>query len=613
MKKIFVLLLTLSLILSACGTAATSESTTTTTDAAQTAPVVASEPLTVSYADEDQTPASAESAVKITLAGDSISVDGSGATANGSNVTITTPGVYAISGTLNNGQILVESATEGTVNLILNGANISNSSTSPIFISSADKTIVTLADGTQNTLTDGAAYTFTGADVDEPNATLFSKDDLVINGNGALTVNANYNNGIASKDYLRIISGTITVNAINDGIKGRNYIAVKDASITVNAGGDGLQSNNDEDAEKGYILIEGGTFNITAGMDGIQAETRLTVNAGAFNISTAGGSSVNYAMEESAKGLKAGVDVTIADGTINIDSADDAIHSNGSVTINGGELQISSGDDGVHADVALTINNGNINILKSYEGLESVLLTINGGTIHLNASDDGVNGAGGVDGSSVNGRPGQNGFGGGTAQLIINGGYLYLDVAGDGLDVNGSISMTAGTVIVNGPVENMNGAVDYDAGFNMTGGYLLAVGSSGMAMAPDTTSTQYSIMYNFDTMQAAGTLIHIQTESGEDLLTFAPSKSFQSITLSSPQIANGATYTVFTGGSSSGNAVDGLYSGGTYSGGTQIASFTIASIVTTAGAASGFGPGGGPGGGGMPPGGGAPGGGAPPP
>lgn len=262
-------------------------------------------------------------------------MEGSGATVNGSTVTITEPGAYAISGTLNNGQILVDSSAEETVNLILNGATISNASTSPIFISSADKTIITLADGTQNVITDGATYVFTGAEVDEPNAALFSNDDLVINGSGSLTVNANYNNGIASKDYLRIVSGNITVNAVNDGIKGRNYIAVKDATITVNAGGDGLQSNNDEDATKGYILIEGGTFNIIAGLDGIQAETQLTVNGGTLNLVTGGGNTVNYESEESAKGLKAGVSLTIAGGTITIDSADDAVHSNGSVTVSG--------------------------------------------------------------------------------------------------------------------------------------------------------------------------------------------------------------------------------------------------------------------------------------
>lgn len=606
MKKLIILFLTLSLALTACGTT-TVESTTsaTTTDTtAQATPVAASEPLAVSYADEDETPALAETAVKIILAGDSITVEGSGATVNGSTVTITAPGVYSLTGTLNNGQIVVDTDQEGTVNLILGGVNITNSTTSPIFISSADKTILTLAESSQNVVTDGATYVFTSAEVDEPNAAIFSKDDLVINGSGSLTVNANYNNGIDSKDYLRIVSGNITVNAVNDGIKGRNYIAVKDATITVNAGGDGLQSNNDEDATKGYILIEGGAFNITSGLDGIQAETQLTVNGGVLNLVTGGGNTINYESEESAKGLKAGVIVTIAGGTIIIDSADDAVHANGSITISGGDLQITSGDDGIHADVAITVNDGNVNIIKAYEGIESVLITINGGNIHLNTEDDGINGSGGVDGSSVNGRPGQNQFAAGNAQVFLNGGYLVVNAQGDGLDSNGTMAMSGGTVIVNGPTNNGNGSLDFGI-FDITGGYLITAGSSGMAQSPSASSTQYAVMYNFDTMQAAGTLVHIETENGEEVLTFAPAKEFQSVVVSLPELVNGSTYLVFLGGSTTGTPIDGLYSDGSYTPGSQLANFTISSVVTTLGAAGGFGPGGGmpPGGGGMPPGG----------
>ena len=152
--------------------------------------------------------------------------------------------------------------------------------------------------------------------------------------------------------------------------------------------------------------------------------------------------------------------------------------------------------------------------------------------------------------------------------------------------------MSGGTVIVNGPTNNGNGSLDFGT-FDITGGFLITAGSSGMAQSPSTTSTQYSIMYNFDTMQSAGTLVHVQTESGEEVLTFAPAKEYQSIVLSSPALVNGTTYVVFTGGSSTGTNVDGLYTNGTYSAGTQIASMAISSMVTTAGTAGGFGPGGG--------------------
>jgi Carbohydrate-binding domain-containing protein Cthe_2159 len=610
MKKIITLLLqtTLILALAACSTAPAETTASDTTNQAsvgdEAVAAVDAVPLSVNYSTDDLSPVSDSSATSfIKLEGDSITVEGTGATVSGSVVTVTAAGTYRISGTLNNGQIVVNTEDEATVTLALNDVNITNTSSAPIYVKSADKVVITLADGTQNTVTDGASYVFESTESNEPNATIFSNDDLTINGNGSLTVNGNYNNGIATDDDLKITNGVITVNTVNDGIKGKNYIAVKDGTITVNAGGDGLQSNNDEDATKGYLLIEGGTLNITSGLDGIQAETQLTVNGGNINIVSGGGSAVNYELEESAKGLKAVVDVTIAGGTIHIDSADDAIHSNNSVTINGGDITAASGDDGVHADTTLTMNSGSLVITKAYEGIESTTITLNSGSTTITADDDGVNGSGGADGSSLNMGPGQDRFGSSNAHLYVNGGYLYVDARGDGLDINGPIDMTGGTVIVNGPTMDGNGALDYANAFNLTGGYLLAVGSSGMAEAPSASSTQYVIMYNFDVQQVAGTLVHIETVDGTEILTFAPTKAYQSVVLSSPELTNGATYIVYTGGSSSGAAVNGLYSGGTYSAGSQIASFTVSGVVTTVGAAGRFGPGGGGHGG---PGGGAP-------
>jgi hypothetical protein len=512
------------------------------------------------------------------LEGDSITLEGSGATVNGSIVTIVSAGKYSISGTLNDGQIIVDTQDEETVYLVLDGAEINSSTSAPIYVRNAAKTVLTLAGGSENRVADGATYDFEDATSDEPNAAVFSKDDLTINGSGSLTVQANYNNGIASKDDLKITGGTITVNAVNDGIKGRDSLAILDGIITVNAGGDGLQSNNDGDAEKGYIAIEGGTLDITAGLDGIQAQTSLLVSGGELSIVAGGGSVVNSGgstwggrgMEgnpnqttESAKGLKAGVDITIKDGVIQIDSLDDAIHSNDSITIEGGDILLASGDDGIHADASPTINDG---------------------TIHLAASDDGINASGGTNDAAAGTQPmpggGPGGFESGDGYLYINGGTLVIDANGDGIDANGTIDMTAGTVIVNGPTNDGNGSLDYLGTFNISGGYLVAVGSAGMAQAPSTTSTQYSVMYNFTSAQAAGTMVHIETESGQDILTFVPTKQYQSVLLSSPELENGSTYVVHSGGSSSGTATDGLYSGGTYAAGSQVSSYTITSMVT---------------------------------
>jgi len=621
------------LVLTACsGTASaasTSQTVTTASDASASASqsqAATTASITTEYDPDDLTVSTEDaSTTVIRLGGDSVIIEGNGVNVNERIVTVTAAGVYDIQGTLNNGQIVVDTQDAETVTLILNSVDITYDVSAPIYVANAGKVVITLADGTENTVTDGATYYYPD-ESDELNAAVFSHDDLTINGTGSLTVNANYNNGIASKDDLKIVSGTITVNAVNDGIKGKDSVSIKDGTITINSGADGIQSTNADEEGKGYILIEGGTFNITSALDGIQAETNLQINGGDFTI-TSGGGSVNASttgggmwggrgMEgnankptESAKALKASVDVTVMAGTFNISSADDSVHSNGSLTINGGTFQMASGDDGVHADASLTVNAGEITISQSYEGIESEIITINDGTIHLTSSDDGFNAAGGADGSSVNGRPGQNGFAeSGNNHLYINGGYIFVDAGGDGLDSNGPIDMTGGTVIVNGPTNNGNGPLDYTGSFNITGGYLLAVGSSGMAQAPSETSTQYAVMYNFDSMQAAGTMIHIETQSGQEILTFMPTKEYQSVLLSSSALQNGETYVVYTGGSSTGSATDGLYSGGTYSAGTQIASFTTSGMVTSNGMMGG-GPGGMPGGG--RPGGGGPGG-APP-
>jgi hypothetical protein len=541
---------------------------------------------------------------QIILNGDSIVVTGSGATADGSRVTIMSAGSYAISGSLSDGQIVVDTQDEGVVTLLLNGVDVNSSTSAPIYIANAEEAAIVLADGTENHLSDGASYSVENADGDEPNAAIFSQDDLTILGNGTLTVSGNYNDGIASKDDLTIAGGTIIVNAVDDGIRGKDSLVVAGGNVTVTAQGDGLKADNDADATKGYITIETGVINVTAGGDAIQAQTDVTINGGAITLFTGGGSSNWIGETLSAKGIKGTVSVTITGGDFAIDSADDAIHSNDHIVINDGTFRIASADDGMHADSTLEINGGDFAITRSYEGLESAVITINDGNINITSSDDGINISSGADGSGFmmggpggRGGPQQDAFAmSGDYYLYINGGYIVVNAGGDGLDANGSIEMTGGLVIVNGPTENMNGALDCIGTFNVTGGFLVAVGSAGMAEAPDELSSQYSLLLNLDSPLQAGTLVHIQSSDGNDILTFSPVKQFQSVVLSSPELVAGGTYIVSFGGSSSGAASDGLYQGGSYSGGSEYVSFTISNVVTRIGA-GGFGGFGGRGGG----------------
>ncbi|MFR9070316.1 MAG: carbohydrate-binding domain-containing protein [Paraclostridium sp.] len=571
--------------------------------------------------------------------GDSINIKGEGAKVENNVVTITSAGTYSIKGELKDGQIVVSAGEEDKVQIQLNNANITSSNSAPIYVKSAKRVVIGLIEGTKNTITDGKNYVFEDDTTDEPNAAIFSKDDLTIIGTGSLVVNANYNNGITSKDDLKIEGGQITVNAVSDGLRGKDSITILDGKITIDAKEDGMKSSNNKDAEKGYIQIQGGTLNITAGQDGIQAETNAVISNGEINIVSGEGSKNSSSKNEnwgnwgdkqppemkppetqspgmqppdknnttateetdstSAKGIKATSNITISGGNINIDSSDDSIHSNDNIVINGGKIKASSGDDGVHADTKIEINGGDIDITKSYEGIESQSITINDGNINVVASDDGMNAGGGNDNSSTSGRPGENNFNSSSkCEIAINGGYTVLDARGDGIDANGSITITGGTTIVNGPENNGNGALDYDGSCNISGGILIAAGSAGMAQSPSLTSSQNSVNIALSSQQA-NIIIHIEDEKGNEVITFAPSKQYQSVVVSSPELKKGSTYTVSYGGTSTGKAKDGLYTGGKYSGGEKSTSFTVSESVTNLGSAGGDsmgGPGGGKGG-----------------
>lgn len=512
----------------------------------------------------------------ITLNGTSATTNSTNVAISGTTVTVKAQGTYRVSGTLANGQLLVTSKDTGVVRLVLDGITISNSGDAPLFVTKAAKAVIILADNTVNTLTDGTTYP-SGA---EENAALFSKANLSIGGTGALVVNARFNDGITSKDGLVISSGKITVTAVDDAIRGKDYLIVRNGNFTLTAGGDGLKSDEEGDATLGYVLVNAGTFGVTSTGDGIQGQTAALVTGGTFTFKNGGGNTVTIADSLSAKGVKGDSLIVIDGGTFTIDAADDGLHTNRSMVVNGGTLTIATGDDGddgVHADLDLTINGGNINVTKSYEGVENTLadMVINGGTIRVVSSDDGVNLSGAGDT-----QPGAPGSGSSKYTLRINGGRITVLASGDGIDANGSIAMTGGCAIVHGPTANNNAPVDYDGTFQMTGGFLVATGSSGMAQAPGTSSTQPAILATFSATRSAGTVLHIQSSTGESILDFAPSKAFQSLAFSSPKLATGKSYTITFGGTESGTATDGIYESGTYTPSGASSSFTLQSIVS---------------------------------
>lgn len=527
---------------------------------------------------------------------------------SGSTVTITEEGTYILSGTLK-GMIVVNADKADKLQLVLDGVSIESESSAAIYILQADKVFLTLAPDSANTLKNGG--TFTAIDDNNIDAVIFSKEDLTLNGQGSLTIESPAGHGVVSKDDLVVTSGTYAITAASHGLSGKDSVRIAGGTFDITAGKDGIHAENSDDTTLGFVYILNGTFQFTAEGDGVSAASNLQVDGGSFTLVTGGGSATvtqsssgewswgrgggrgqmgGETMVEppdgtagdpqgdgsmaaqtdsstdsvSAKGLKAGTALLVNGGNFNIDSADDALHSNGSLTVNGGTFEIATGDDGMHADEQLAITGGTINITKSYEGIEGLTITISGGEITLVSSDDGLNAAGGNDQSGFGGFGGFGGngeFGGSSDCWIrITGGLLNINASGDGIDSNGMLYVDGGEIYVSGPSDNGNGALDYDSDAVITGGIFVAAGASGMAQNFGTSSTQGSMLVSTGS-QAAGSTITLTDSNGNELLSFQAAKAFDCVVISCREIVQGATYTVSAGNSSTEVTMDSLIYG----------------------------------------------------
>jgi len=529
--------------------AQTSAGTTESTTAQSEVSTIDISDISNQYDEEDTDSSWDEStATMIQLNGTSIEVTGSGASADGSILTISAAGTYVLNGTLDDGQILITASDSDTVRLVLNGVDITCKTGAPIYAQTADKLVVILEAGTENTVTDGGEnFAYANTTDEEPDAAVFSKCDLTINGTGTLTVNAGFNNGIGTKDDLVIVSGNFKIDAVNHGIRGRDSITVLDGEFTITAGNDGIQSNN-EDTSKGWIYLEGGNYHITSGCDGIQAETLLAITGGDYTIESGGGSANASSVDttNSYKGLKSGTDLSIVGGTFNIDSADDCVHSNGNISISDGELTLASGDDGAHADADLSVSGGSIIITTSYEGLEGATVNLSGGSIDIVSSDDAINAAGGSD-SGEGGMFGKDSFSEGSSSYYINisGGDIVYYAGGDGLDSNGDITISGGTLIgiINSTADNE--AIDLDGTLSVTGGTLI-YGGTGVGGTPSENSTQ-SYVY-LSSGISANTKMSVQKD-GETLVDFTLAHDCQYLAISTPDIVSDESYDIYSGDS----------------------------------------------------------------
>lgn len=520
----------------------------------------------------------------IILNGSEVTVNGGGADFDGKTIMIDRPGTYMLSGTLNDGRILVRAQGEDVV-LILNGVNITCSDSAPLYIYKAASVTLVLNGTTENVFTDGSAYNY-GLEYcteleGDPDACIYSKADLIVRGTGNLTVNGNFKNGITSKDTLKIINTNVSVTAANNGINGKDNLTIQNSTVNVAAGGDGLRSTQDTDPALGWADFVDSNIFISASGDGVQTETAVSVTNCSISIKTGNGSDSAVTDGTSCKGIKCNQGYAIIhSGNLLFDTQDDAFNIVGDLTVNGGTLNIATGDDALHSDANLIINDGMVVVTTCNEGLEAMTVELNGGSTYITAKDDGINTAGGAGEQGFDGM--MNPMASSSDNYVrISGGYTVIDAQGDGVDSNGSIYMTDGTLIVNGPTSGGDGAIDYGGDFYLDGGLLIATGSAMMAQAPD-NPTQYTIAANLDKTVGAGTCISV--EGGGESFVFCVSKDIQNVVFSSPMLKQGTEYTISYGGKYSGGTVtDGICEGGKYSGGDELSKVVIEDYLTAYG------------------------------
>ncbi|MHB8127952.1 MAG: carbohydrate-binding domain-containing protein [Mobilitalea sp.] len=462
-------------------------------------------------------------ATQIIFDGSNIQVSGDGATFDKSILTISNEGTYVITGTLTNGQIVVDAQDTDKVQIILNGVSITCSNNAPIYIKNADKVFITLEKDTENTLVDGTQYV--QADDNNVDGVIYSKADLTINGDGALNITGNYKHGIAAKDELVITGGTYRITAVKDAINGKDCVKIKDGTFTLSATtGNGIQSKNGDDTTKGYVYICGGVITITKCEEGIE-----------------------------------GTAIIIEDGTINITAKDDGLNatSGSSDTTDAAATEtqlitVTKSDTNTNTN---TNTDTNTDTNSDVDATSSATLSETTGETGLMAPGQGqggfIGGGGGMFENDTN------------AYISITGGTITVDAQGDGIDSNGSLYIAGGTTYVSGPTNSGNGGLDYNGTAEITGGIIIVAGSTGMAQGFADTSSQYSLLYNLTTESEAGTEIKLTDQEGNLVASYTPSKQYQSVVISTPELKKDATYT--------------------FTCGDQTAEITLSSVVTSNG------------------------------
>lgn len=386
-------LLIIALFAGCSAQSGTATQNATDTTGTTTSTVVSSTSDDEMFSDRDKEIGYSESeSTIITLKDSASSASGDGAEVKNDTVTITKEGTYILSGSLSNGQIVVDASDDAKIQLVLNGVEITNESSAAIYVKNADKVFITTASGTENTLS--VTGEFVQSDDNKVDGAIFAKSDLTLNGSGTLTIDSAYGHGVVSKDDLIVTSGAYVITAAKQGLSGKNSVRIVDGTFTIEAGTDGIHSENEDDTTLGFVYIAGGNFSISAGKQGIQGTASVSILGGKIDIA------------KSYEGIE-GLVINISSGEINIVSSDDGLNAAGGAD--------QSGNGGMGGGMAAT---------------EGCSINISGGTLNINASGDGIDSNG---------------------NLAISGGTITVsgptDSGNGTIDYNGTGEITGGTLL----------------------------------------------------------------------------------------------------------------------------------------------------------------------
>ena len=535
-------------------------------------------------------------AVYVTLSDDGITGETDGVAINGQTVTITEEGTYVFSGTLSEGQIVVD-ADDAKVQIVLDNVDITCASSAAVYVKSAEKVFVTLAEGSQNTLRNTDEYV--AIDDNNIDAVIFSKSDLTLNGTGSLTIESANGHGIVSKDDLKITGGTYDITAAGHALSGKDSVRIADGTFVLTAGKDGIHSENEDNEEKGYIYIADGDFTITSDGDGMDASNIVQIEDGTFDI-TAGGGAANSLkthesdmpggpgggmpqngerpdgeimpemgekpdganmpemgekpdganmpeMGEKPDGENMPQDIT----TDESGTSTKGIKAGGGMYLNGGTYQIDSADDSIHSNANITIADGTYTLATGDDGVHADdALIVNGGTITVTESYEGLEGLTvTINDGTIDITASDDGINAAGEKMELNGGYIHILAGGDGMDSNGNLTINGGEIYIDGPSDNGNSAIDYGdrSSAYVNGGTLVAIGSSGMAEGMSDSSKQKVLMVKLGEQMEAGDVVLTDSE-GNVIVSYTALKSYDCVIISTAEVESGATYTLTTSG-----------------------------------------------------------------